>query len=62
MEYAGLHEINRQRLQELVAQLSREMLLAEGYPDVQARLAGRRIRAQIAMEELSQASIGKAAS
>jgi hypothetical protein len=53
MEYSGLQEFTRQRLEALVALLGREIVLAEEYPETQARLIARRIRAQVALEELS---------
>lgn len=56
MEYSGLQEWARQRLEALVAHLGREIPFAEEYPEVQAPLVARRIRAQVELEELSQPS------
>lgn len=56
-DLSGLETIKGQRLEALIAHLSRELLLAEGYPEVQARLMARRIKAQLELEELSHPSL-----
>lgn len=50
--YNGLDEIYRLRLEAFVALLHRELQVAEGYPDVQARLRTQQKRAQQALERL----------
>lgn len=44
--YQGVIEIRCQRLEALIAQLAREMLIARDYPEICARLAARRIAAE----------------
>jgi hypothetical protein len=52
-EYNGLDEIYRLRLEAFVALLHRELQVAEGYPDVQAKLRAQQYRAQQALEQLA---------
>lgn len=49
---SGLIEMRRQRLEALIAQLTREALLARDYPEVVARLIARRTAAERELEEL----------
>lgn len=51
--YNGVDEIYRLRLEAFVALLHRELQVAEGYPDVQARLRAQQQRAQQALERLA---------
>lgn len=51
--YNGLDEIYRLRLEAFVALLHRELQVAEGYPDVQARLRVQQERAQQALARLA---------
>ncbi len=51
-EYNGLDNICRLRLEAFVALLHRELQVAEGYSDVQARLRTQQQRAQQALERL----------
>jgi len=48
----GLIEIRQQRLEALIAQLTREATLARDYPEVVARLIARREAAEHELEEL----------
>lgn len=48
----GLDDIYRLRLEAFVAMVNRELQVAEGYPEVQARLRAQQRRAQQALEQL----------
>lgn len=52
-DYNGLDEIYRLRLEAFVALLNRELQVAEGYPDVQAKLRAQQTHAQNALAQLA---------
>lgn len=56
MDDSGLLDIRRHRLEALVAQLDRELPLAESYPEVRDRLRRRLLRAQLELTELASSS------
>lgn len=52
-EWNGLDEIYRLRLEAFVALLHRELQMAEGYPEVQAKLRLQQHRAEEALAQLA---------
>jgi hypothetical protein len=57
-EWNGLDEIARLRLEAFAALLERELRVAEGYPDVQARLRAQREQVRSALERLAARRAG----